>query len=147
MLSRYMAWDSQVDFVDEVVDGPSVFLGSAPDNWATKKVYALSSGLQVLNCLVGIADPCRMPPSLLFYMQFDPLFAGPFKALPVVEHNGLTLNETGACSQYIAELLGYLPDDIGEKATVVMICDHIYEDVMINSIPRTKFTNLVLHVL
>ena len=73
-----------------------------------------------------------MPPSLLFYMQFDPLFAGPFKALPVVEHNGLALNETGACSQYIAELLGYLPDDIGEKATVVMICDHIYEDVMIN---------------
>ena len=36
---RYMAYDSGADFVDEIIDRPSVFVDlPAPDNWATKKV-------------------------------------------------------------------------------------------------------------
>ena len=34
--------------------------------------------------------------------------------------------------QYVAELFGYMPADIGDRARVVMICDHIYEDLVIN---------------
>jgi hypothetical protein len=30
MLARYMAYDSGLDFTDEIVDGPSVFLGAPP---------------------------------------------------------------------------------------------------------------------
>ena len=59
-------------------------------------------------------------------------FAGVFKALPVVNHQGTTLNETGACAQYVAELCGYMPTDTMERAKVVMVCDHVYEDIMIN---------------
>ena len=69
---------------------------------------------------------------MLWCWQFELGFAGPFKALPVVEHKGLSVNETGACAQYVAELLGYMSTDIGERARVVMVCDHIYEDVLIN---------------
>lgn len=64
--------------------------------------------------------------------KFLPELAGPFKALPVVQHHGVTINETGACAQYVAEIAGYMPSSPLERAKVVMICDHIYEDVLIN---------------
>ncbi|MDA9901598.1 glutathione S-transferase family protein [Gammaproteobacteria bacterium] len=64
--------------------------------------------------------------------KFLPELAGPFKALPVVQHYGTTINETGACAQYIAEIAGYMPNLPLERAKVVMICDHIYEDILIN---------------
>ena len=61
--------------------------------------------------------------------KFLPEFAGPFKALPVVQHHGETLNETGACAQYVAEIAGYMPSDPLDRGKVVMICAHIYEDI------------------
>ena len=61
--------------------------------------------------------------------KFLPEFAGPFKALPVVHHHGETINETGACAQYVAEIAGYMPDNPLDRAKVVMICAHIYEDI------------------
>jgi hypothetical protein len=100
MLARYMAYDAGIDFTDDIVDGPSVFLGAPPEDWGTKK--------------------------------FHPDFAGAFKALPLVQHNGGSINETGACCQYIAEVCGYTPSDPMDRARVVMICDHVYEDLLIN---------------
>eukprot|EP01046_Picozoa_sp_COSAG06_P069374 COSAG06_NODE_18893_length_863_cov_1.113874_1_plen_268_part_01 len=96
-LSRYMLYDSGMDFVDEIVDVVEVFGGG---KWPDLKVQEA--------------------------------FAGPFRALPVVNHLGTNLNETGACAQYVAELCGYMPTDAMERAQVVMVCDHIYEDVLIN---------------
>jgi len=64
--------------------------------------------------------------------KYMPELAGPFKALPVVQHNGSTINETGACAQYIAEIAGYMPNSPIDRAKVIMICDHIYEDILIN---------------
>ncbi len=64
--------------------------------------------------------------------KYIPELAGPFKALPVVQHNGSTINETGACAQYIAEIAGYMPKSPLDRARVIMICDHIYEDILIN---------------
>ena len=64
--------------------------------------------------------------------KFIPELAGPFKALPVVQHHGATINETGACAQYVAEIAGYMPTHPLDRAKVVMICDHIYEDILIN---------------
>ena len=43
--------------------------------------------------------------------KFLPELAGPFKALPVIQHHGVTINETGACSQYVAEIAGYMPNN------------------------------------
>ena len=94
MLTRYMAYDAGLDFVDEVVSVNETFLGS----WATTE-------------------------------KFLPEFAGPLKALPVVHHHGETINETGACAQYVAEIAGYMPDNPLDRAKVVMICAHIYEDI------------------
>ena len=94
MLTRYMAYDAGLEFVDEVVSVNETFLGS----WATAE-------------------------------KFLPEFAGPFKALPVVHHHGETINETGAYAQYVAEIAGYMPDNPLDRAKVVMICAHIYEDI------------------
>ena len=94
MLTRYMAYDAGLEFVDEVASVNETFLGS----WATEE-------------------------------KFLPEFAGPFKALPVVHHHGETINETGACAQYVAEIAGYMPDNPLDRAKVVMICAHIYEDI------------------
>ena len=66
---RYMAYDADLDFIDDIVDIDEDFLGGTWEN--TKK--------------------------------FLPELAGPFKALPVVQHHGATINETGACSQYVAD--------------------------------------------
>ena len=94
MLTRYMAYDAGLDFVDEVASVNETFLGS----WATTE-------------------------------KFMPEFAGPLKALPVVQHRGETINETGACAQYVAEITGYMPENPLDRAKVVMICAHIYEDI------------------
>ena len=75
MLMRYMAYDSGLDFTEELVDIDEDFLSGA---WESTK-------------------------------KFLPELAGPFKALPVVQHNGVTINETGACAQYVAEIAGYMP--------------------------------------
>ena len=64
--------------------------------------------------------------------KFLPELAGPFKALPVIQHHGVTINETGACSQYVAEIAGYMPNNSLDRAKAIMICDHIYEDILIN---------------
>lgn len=64
--------------------------------------------------------------------KFEPEFAGAFKALPVVQHKGASINETGACCRYIADVLGYMPSDAMERAQVGMVADHIYEDILIN---------------
>ena len=64
--------------------------------------------------------------------KFIPELAGPFKALPVVQHHGATINETGACAQYVAEIAVYMPTHPLDRAKVVLICDHIYEDILIN---------------
>jgi hypothetical protein len=42
--------------------------------------------------------------------KFLPDFSGPLKALPVVEHNGEIINQTSACTQYVAELAGFMPE-------------------------------------
>ena len=98
MLMRYMAYDADLDFIDDLVDIDEDFLGGT---WESTK-------------------------------KFLPELAGPFKALPVVQHNGATINETGACSQYVAEIAGYMPKSPLDRAKVIMISDHIYEDILIN---------------
>ena len=98
MLMRYMAYDADLDFIDDLVDIDEDFLGGT---WESTK-------------------------------KFLPELAGPFKALPVVQHLGATINETGACSQYVAEIAGYMPKSPLDRAKVIMISDHIYEDILIN---------------
>ena len=98
MLMRYMAYDADLDFIDDIVDIDADFLGGT---WESTK-------------------------------KFLPELAGPFKALPVIQHHGVTINETGACSQYVAEISGYMPKNSLDRAKVIMISDHIYEDILIN---------------
>jgi glutathione S-transferase len=65
-------------------------------------------------------------------LKHDPEFSGPFKALPVVHHRGVMLNESMAICEYIADVAGYMPLDPIERAQVNMIISHLYEDVLIN---------------
>ena len=63
--------------------------------------------------------------------KFSPEFSGPLKTLPVVEHNGEIINQTSACSQYVAELAGFMPKAPADRAKAIMICSHIYEDIQV----------------
>jgi glutathione S-transferase len=63
--------------------------------------------------------------------KFLPEFSGPLKALPVVEHNGEIINQTSACTQYVAELAGFMPEAPADRAKAIMICSHIYEDIQV----------------
>jgi glutathione S-transferase len=58
--------------------------------------------------------------------------AGRFHSVPTLEHKGRMLNETNAIAYYIAEQCGYMPTDPMDRAEVLMIADHIYEDVIVN---------------
>jgi glutathione S-transferase len=61
--------------------------------------------------------------------KFSPEFAGPLKALPVVQHNGEIINQTSACTQYVAEIAGFMPNLPIERAQAIMISSHVYEDI------------------
>ena len=63
--------------------------------------------------------------------KFLPEFSGPLKALPVVEHNGEIINQTSACTQYVAEIAGFMPEDPADRAKAIMISSHIYEDIQV----------------
>lgn len=63
--------------------------------------------------------------------KFSPEFSGPLKALPVVEHNGEIINQTSACTQYVAEFAGFMPEAPADRAKAIMICSHIYEDIQV----------------
>ncbi|MFL2502351.1 MAG: hypothetical protein ACJ0Q1_05460 [Luminiphilus sp.] len=63
--------------------------------------------------------------------EFSPEFSRPLKAFPVVEHNGEIINQTSACSQYVAELAGFMPKTPADRARAIMICAHIYEDIQV----------------
>lgn len=65
-------------------------------------------------------------------MKFDQSMSGRFHALPSLYHKGRVLNETNAVAYYVAELCGYMPADPLDRAEVLMISDHIYEDLIIN---------------
>merc|ERR1712031_57862 len=45
---------------------------------------------------------------------------------------GRSLNETNAVMYYVAEQCGYMPANSMDRAEALMICDHIYEDVIVN---------------
>jgi glutathione S-transferase len=49
----------------------------------------------------------------------------------VVEHNGEIINQTSACTQYVAELAGFMPEAPADRAKAIMICSHIYEDIQV----------------
>ena len=93
------------------------------------RYMAYDAGLDFVDELVSVNDVFLG--SWATEEKFSPEFAGPFKALPVVQHRGQTINETGACAQYVAEIAGYMPSDPIARAKAVMICAHIYEDVLI----------------
>ena len=61
--------------------------------------------------------------------KFSPEFAGPLKALPVVQHKGEIINQTSACTQYVAEIAGFMPKLPIERAQAIMISSHVYEDI------------------
>ena len=63
--------------------------------------------------------------------KFMPEFSGPLKALPVVEHNGEMINQTSACTQYVAEIAGFMPEAPADRAKAIMISSYIYEDIQV----------------
>ena len=63
--------------------------------------------------------------------KFLPEFSGPLKALPVVEHNGEMINQTSACTQYVAEIAGFMPEAPADRAKAIMISSYIYEDIQV----------------
>ena len=64
-------------------------------------------------------------------MKFDESKSGRFHAVPVLEHKGRSLNETNAIAYYVADQCGYLPADSMDRAEVLMISDHLHEDLII----------------
>jgi len=88
------------------------------------------SGLQFKEDVVDIVDVFgggKWPA-----LKEDPTFSGAFGALPTAEQHGEIVNETQACAQFVAEQTGYMPKSAMGRAKVVMIGDHIYEDVIVN---------------
>ena len=61
--------------------------------------------------------------------KFLPEFSGPFKALPLVQHAGQIINQTSACTQYVAEIAGFMPEAPLDRAKAIMVASHIYEDI------------------
>lgn len=91
------------------------------------RYIAYDAGLDFVDDIISVEE--TFLGSWATVEKFVPEFAGPFKALPVVQHNGETINETGACAQYVAEIAGYMPSTPLDRAKVAMICAHIYEDI------------------
>ena len=63
--------------------------------------------------------------------KFLPEFSGPLKALPVVQHNGQIINQTSACTQYVAEIAGFMPEAPADRAKAIMISSYIYDDIQV----------------
>ena len=91
------------------------------------RYMAYDAGLDFVDDIISVEE--TFLGSWATVEKFQPGFAGPFKALPVVQHRGEIINETSACAQYVAELAGYMPDNPLERAKATMIFAHIYDDV------------------
>jgi glutathione S-transferase len=91
------------------------------------RYMAYDAGLDFVDDIISVEE--TFLGSWATVEKFQPEFAGPFKALPVVKHRGETINETSACAQYVAELAGYMPGHPLDRAKATMIFAHIYDDV------------------